>query len=108
MANISKAPIQPHTHFLTRGRLVVLLLGLFVLTANSMADVVFSDNTFTGDGTYSAAVQSDAALTATPDTGKTITLSGVISGACSITQNGAGTLVISGANTYTCVTKVLN
>ena len=62
--------------------LTVLVLGLFVLTASAMADVTFSNNTFTGYGTYDQAVNTTSNLTATPtlhqetdpETGETVTI----------------------------------
>ena len=54
--------------------LTVLVLGLFVLTASAMADVTFSNNTFTGSGTYSEAVDNGSTnLTANPDNDSSIT-----------------------------------
>lgn len=83
-------------------RFAILVLGLVLLTASAMADVVYDEttHTFTGSGTYSDAVSSDEALTANPESGNTITLSGVISGVASLTKTGAGTLTLSAANTY--------
>ena len=52
------------SRILTRGRILVLVLGLLALTANSMADVTFNGTTFTGEGTYDqAAGTADAPLT---------------------------------------------
>ena len=61
---------------------LAVLIGLFVLTATAMADVTFSNNTFTGYGTYDQAVNTTSNLTATPtlhqetdpDTGQTVTI----------------------------------
>ncbi|MBR0236554.1 MAG: hypothetical protein IJQ39_00540 [Thermoguttaceae bacterium] len=55
--------------------LLSLVLGLFVLTASATAEVTYDSEagTFTGDGTYSEAVDATVNLTATPTTGQTIT-----------------------------------
>ncbi len=59
-------------HFIST--LAILVMGLFVLTATAMADVAFSNNTFTGSGTYSEAVDNGSTnLTANPDNDSSIT-----------------------------------
>ncbi|MBR5710902.1 MAG: autotransporter-associated beta strand repeat-containing protein [Thermoguttaceae bacterium] len=101
MAN-TQMRLSAHSGVSTFIRLTILVLGLVVLTASAMADVVYDEttHTFNGSGTYSDAVSSDEALTANPESGNTITLSGVISGEASLTKTGAGTLTLSAANTY--------
>jgi autotransporter-associated beta strand protein len=59
------------------------------------ADVV---NTITVGGDI--AIVSGKTLTVTNNTGDALTLSGDITGAGSLTKNGAGTLVLSGSNSY--------
>ena len=67
-----------------------------------------ADFTFTGTnplnlGTGAVALSANRTLTTTANT---LTVGGVIGGAFSLTKNGAGTLTLTGANTYTGITTV--
>jgi autotransporter-associated beta strand protein len=56
--------------------------------------------------TFSSPVKLDQTLTVAPATGTIFTMSGVLSGAGGITQNGAGATLLSGNNTHTGTTTV--
>ena len=74
------------------------------------SNIDFGNNytfTVTGNSTFSSAIALGAnTLTLAPSTGVITTISGVVSGTGSITQNGAGTTVISATNTYSGNTTV--
>jgi len=57
-----------------------------------------------GNGNYTGIITNDAALIMNQSADQT--LSGVISGSGSLTKDGAGTLTLTGANTYTGLTEV--
>ena len=76
--------------------LAILVLGLFVLTATAMADVTFSNNTFTGYGTYDQAVNSSSNLAATPSSGQTITFTNNIVTTGSFTQQSQNVIFAAG------------
>ena len=59
-----------------------------------------------GNNTWSGAVALASNSTIGADTGTTFTVSGVISGAGALTKAGAGTLIVSAANTYTGATNI--
>jgi autotransporter-associated beta strand protein len=61
--------------------------------------------TFTGPWTLANSAGSTATLQNQP-AGTTVTISGPISGAANFTKSGAGTLVLSGANTYSGKTSI--
>jgi autotransporter-associated beta strand protein len=61
--------------------------------------------TFTGPWTLANSAGSTATLQNQP-AGTTVTISGAISGAANFTKSGAGTLVLSGANTYSGKTSI--
>jgi fibronectin-binding autotransporter adhesin len=80
----------------TIGGANTLTLGIDGLTADSGAPAV----------TLSTAVALDASQTWTTNSSNLLTVSGVVSGAFDLTKAGTGTLVLSGANTYTGLTTV--
>lgn len=67
MAIFQNSISSPASRMLSRSRLAVLVIGLYVLTANAMADVSFNGTTFTGYGIYDQAVNTTSNLAATPD-----------------------------------------
>jgi autotransporter-associated beta strand protein len=81
--------------------------GAITLSTNN-AQNWNADFTFTGTnplnlGTGAVALSANRTLTTTANT---LTVGGVIGGAFSLTKNGAGTLTLTGANTYTGITTV--
>ena len=76
MANSKDCSFLPSPRILTRGRFLVLVLGLLALSANSMADVTFDGTNLTGSGTYSSNISASGDLISkATDTSSTITLS---------------------------------
>lgn len=59
-----------------------------------------TNKTTTGTGTISAPFTMGANHTISVDTGNTLTVSGVVGGAYTLSKVGAGTFVLSGANTF--------
>ena len=81
-----------------------------IASSDGSYSITLSGGTFgTKDANWSsglnATISSDA-VTFSPDEGKSITWSGVLSGAGGVTKAGAGTLELTGANTYTGKTTV--
>lgn len=70
------------------------------------ANTTFNTATATNGALTSTINLNTNTLTNAPVTATTLTLSGVISGTGAITQNGAGTTLLSGLNTYTGVTTI--
>ena len=65
-------------------------------------------STTTGNHTINAPIVLNGPANITPGTGTTLTLGGVISGAKTVTYSGAGTAVVSGANTYSAGTTLIS
>ena len=81
-----------------------------ISSSDNAYSITLSGGTFgTKDANWAsglnATISSDA-VTFSPDEGKSITWSGVLSGAGGVTKAGAGTLELTGANTYTGKTTV--
>ncbi len=81
-----------------------------IASSDGSYSITLSGGTFgTKDANWAsglnATISSDA-VTFSPDEGKSITWSGVLSGAGGVTKAGAGTLELTGANTYTGKTTV--
>ena len=68
------------------------------LMTTAKADVSFSNNTFTGSGIYSEAVNSTSNLTATPSSGATITFTNNIVTTGTFTQSGDYVVFDTGTN----------
>ncbi len=68
------------------------------LLTSVKADVSFNGTTFTGGGIYSEAVNSTSNLTATPDSGQTITFNNNIVSTGNFTQTGENVVFNSGTN----------
>ncbi|MBR0236910.1 MAG: autotransporter-associated beta strand repeat-containing protein [Thermoguttaceae bacterium] len=68
------------------------------LMTNAKADVSFNGTNFSGSGTYSEAVNSTSNLTATPDSGQTITFNNNIVSTKNFTQTGENVVFNSGTN----------
>ena len=88
MANSKGCSFHPF-RILTNSRLAILILGLFVLAANAMADgVSFDGTTFTGSGEYDEAVNATSNLTVKPDSGGSITFNQNVVTTGQLSQNG--------------------
>lgn len=86
---------------LTWGRAVLLLSGFFFLVAYTQAEVIFDGTTFTGSGEYTEAVNSTSNLTATPDSGGTITFTQNVVTTGQFSQNGEKVVFNAGTtNTF--------
>ena len=71
------------------------------ISSNGALRNVSGNNTWQGNVTLGA-----VAPTLTCDSGTNLTISGIISGSTTLTKNGTGTLILSGANNYTGATTV--
>ncbi len=98
MAKSQDCLFLPPPRILTRGRFLILILGLLALTVNSMADVSFDGTTFTGSGTYDQAVNVTEILTVTPDSNATITFNNSIDATSGLNLNN-GNVVFNGNTT---------
>ncbi|MBQ6616801.1 MAG: autotransporter-associated beta strand repeat-containing protein [Thermoguttaceae bacterium] len=81
-----------------------------IASSDNAYTITLSGGTFGTNGAnwasgLNATISSDA-VTFSPDDGKSITWSGVLSGTGGVTKAGAGTLELTGANTYTGKTTV--
>lgn len=80
--------------------------GDSIALENGIAAAAIS--TVTGNHTISAPIALNGAANITPGTGTTLTLGGIISGAKTVSYSGAGTAVVSGANTYSAGTMLVS
>jgi autotransporter-associated beta strand protein len=76
--------------------------SIYLSNGSSNASIVVS----TGSDTISAPVVMDSNVSIAPASGTTLTLSGTISSSNALTVDGAGTVILSGTNTYTGGTAV--
>ena len=88
-------------------------LGSGGITNSGSYTITLSGGTFgTNYASWSsgltATIASDKTVTFDPDAGRTITWSGVLSGSGAISKTGAGTLELTGANTYSGGTTITN
>ena len=86
--------------FITVGAEALTLNGSGI-SSNGALRNVSGNNTWQGNVTLGA-----VAPTLTCDSGTNLTISGIISGSTTLTKNGTGTLILSGANNYTGATTV--
>ncbi len=82
--------------------IVTIPSSISVAPNNTILNAATTFNTATAtNGTLSSTINLNSyTLTAAPVTSTTLTLSGIVSGTGSITQNGAGATTLSSANTY--------